>query len=466
MEKNSNAGDNKIPSKKRKISVEKNNHQAHTDGEMINNKEIQNLFNSTQIYSEIKNLSWMIRTLQKFKTLQADLQLKVSQNEGGEYAKNQVQKQKEALDQFSESVSKYIDLYNTEIKNKLDAYEDQIKSEESEKLKNNKEATDQEVLEKFMSQLVYRVENKPDITRGLKNRMRFEIAAAKIEYKLREHLVPKIINILKEHWSFKKTKGTKSPNKVLKNKFDDNNFRNDSFKKDYEDFITTPVSKFKKDDFNKLIKIFIGAHEYNYVDSFSEIEYLDVEKELGIQNIFRVCIMFKDFIKIQSLTRLVFEARNLRNILSHDVVIDDASFEDLKTKFLNALKKFKKYQHKIYCTYEIRNLIKDLNIAEYEQIFNDEKPEEKVRDRAGIEMILPPSFREKHTDQKSDFTFDNDSFVGNIGELFNNLKDIEKMDNCWGIVNDLFKRFPDLRDEFYNNYKNNNTTQGVQGDSN
>jgi len=436
---NNVGGDEVPPAKKQRKSSEKN--QLCTGGKVTYNQGVQNPFNSKQIYSEIKNLSWMITTLQELKTLKENFEEEFQLEGGGENVNNEVENQRKYLDDvlqlFSQSVSKYIEICTEEMKKKSDNYENQIKSD------------NQKMLEKFMSQLVYESEDindedKTDISRGFKNHMRLNIATAKIEFKLRTHLVPYIIDRIEEDW------------KECIDKVGENNLNLSNIN------IETP----ERSDYIKLFKVFIKQHLYSHIKDVSQLEHLDVVNELGMQNIHRVFETFKplfpewEIIQHSNLNYLVDKAKEMRNEVSHHILVTDKVFEEKKTKFLSALKGFKKVEDgdNNNISEVIRDLKNDLLYADFEKIFDDQNPEKKVNRRAGIKMILPPSFRanisEKQESPLKISEVDSEMYIKALFNYFDK-NSIDEVHNPAGFVNDFFVMFPIARNGFYEFYKNN-----------
>jgi len=433
------------PSKKPRKSSKKSNDQPHTDG--TDDQGVQNPFNSDQIYSEIKEVSWMITTLQELKTLKENFEKEQSQLEGsGENVKNEVENQRKYLDDalklFSQSVSKYIEICTEEIKKKSDNYENQIKSD------------NKKMLEKFMSQLVYEDKRDEyttdDISRGFKNHMRLNIATAKIEYKLRRHLIPYIIEGIRLDWKRYYDEVPKKFQGLLRAKDPD------------------------ESDFLKRLKVFIKRHKDSHIDNVSQLDHLDVKNELGMQNIHRVFEKFSEFFVFKNdaeFCYLMDKAKSMRNEVSHHILITDDMFKELKTKFLSALNGVKEIvndeEHNI--PNEIIDLINDLDNDDFEEIFNDPNPERVVNRRAGIEITLPPSFRANVCEkQKSPLEISGADYEGYIQALVNFFEKnpIGEVQNPSGFVNDIFEKFPLTRDWFYDGYKNNVTTQeGEDGNS-
>merc|ERR1719206_739368 len=196
------------------------------------------------------------------------------------------------------------------------------------------------------------------------------------------------------------------------------------------------------------------------------LEHLDVENELGMQNIHRVFETFKrlfpdlGIFKSFNLNYLVDKAKDMRNEVSHHILVTDEVFQDNKTKFLGALKDFKKVEdgENNNSSEVIRNLKNDLLNADFEKIFDGQNPEKKVNRRAGIKMILPPSFRanisEKQESPLKISEVDSEMYIKALFNYFDK-NSIDEVHNPAGFVNDFFEKFPLTRDGFYEFYKNN-----------
>jgi len=266
-----------------------------------------------------------------------------------------------------------------------------------------------EELEQVSNQIVSGYfNNNIDITRGQRNYQRIDLVVSEVEFRIRNFLVPYIKKFLKKVWPELLIAAQAN---ILTASFFNNYMKTnqgyglvDGKFNLYTDALLGLNNDLTDIELEFFIKVLLSSMGTTQIKNVNSLANFDTESELEMQNMFYIFMLLKNKIRelddhnvYTYLEHLLFNTNNLRNAISHEPLIQDKVFEDLRDQFINSVLDFKMIVPQSYfeASEEMIAFADNLDLRKFYNMFFNKSPEGKVEELSGIKFRFPNENRKR-----------------------------------------------------------------------
>jgi len=292
------------------------------------------------------------------------------------------------------------------------------------------EHADKKALEQVASQIVSGPFDKNiDITAGLRNFQRLSFVLSEIEYQIRKHFLPYLTSAIIR----------------------------------YQRFHNGNVSLAENDD--DLVKKFLNSNN-KYVKSISSLNHLDVENELQIQSITAMSRNLEFHLSgdlnrnlLNPLLDLIEKSANIRNTLSHHILIQNDVYQKLSNHINASIRTFTEAAN---TSKQLLELAESISPEALNRMYESDKkfPEREIHRLSGIQFKLPIENRKRlklsanNSGLNSELTLED--WCKKLSELS---KHERRNEENFSTVMEFFENFPNLKQVYYDAYNEQHEQQ-------